>query len=67
MLVLSRKFEEKVVVLDPVTGEEMLSITVVALNNGRVRLGFETPGVKLPIFREEVFQRSFGQAKPLAR
>jgi len=67
MLVLSRKFQEKVVILDPVTRETTVSITVVALENGRVKLGFETPGEKLPIFREEVLERTLVSTKPLAR
>jgi len=67
MLVLSRKFQETVVILDPVTQETMVAITVVGLENGKVRLGFETPGEKLPIFREEVLERSHVPAKPLAR
>jgi len=67
MLVLSRKFQETIVIFDPVTQETMVSITVVGLENGRVKLGFDTPGVKLPIFREEVLERSVVLAKPLAR
>ena len=67
MLVLSRKFQETIVILDPVTQETMVSITVVGLENGRVKLGFDTPGVKLPIFREEVLEKSVVLAKPFAR
>jgi carbon storage regulator CsrA len=70
MLVLSRKLNEKIVVFDSAADREILSVTVVALANGSVRLGFETPGEKLPIFREEVLERSFSPAspaKPLAR
>ena len=67
MLVLSRKFQEAIVILDPVTRETKVSITVVGLENGRVKLGFETPGAKLPIFREEVLERSHVPARPLAR
>ena len=54
-------------ILDPVTGETMVAITVVGLDNGRVKLGFETPGEKLPIFREEVLERSHIPAKLLGR
>jgi carbon storage regulator CsrA len=67
MLVLSRKFHETIMILDPVTGETMVAITVVGLDNGRVKLGFETPGEKLPIFREEVLERSHIPAKLLGR
>ena len=67
MLVLSRKFQETIVILDPVTQETMVSITVVGLENGRVKLGFDTPGVKLPIFREEVLEKSVVLTKPFAR
>ena len=67
MLVLSRKFQETIVILDPVTQETMVSIRVVGLENGKVKLGFDTPGVKLPIFREEVLEKSVVLAKPFAR
>jgi len=67
MLVLSRRLNEKIVVLDPVTNREILSVTVTGLEYGRVRLGFETAGTTLPIYREEVLERYRGPAKPLAK
>lgn len=67
MLVLSRRLNEQIVVLHPETREEILSLTVVDLHDGKVRLGFETPGVKLPIFRTEVLEGAGKPAKPLAR
>jgi len=67
MLVLTRKLDERVVVLDPETSEEILAMQVLDVVGGRVRLGFECPGPKLPIHRQEVFDRIFGMAKALPR
>lgn len=47
MLVLSRKVGERILVGDQIT------ITVVRVNNGGVRLGIEAPG-DLVVVREEV-------------
>ena len=47
MLVLSRKVGERILVGDNVT------ITVVRLTNGGVRLGIEAPS-EMPVVREEV-------------
>ena len=67
MLVLSRKRDERVVVLDPETNEEILSVQVLDVIGGQVRLGFETLGPRLPIHRQEVYDRIFGAAKALPR
>ena len=67
MLVLTRKKEERVVVLDPDTNEEILAIQVLDIAGGRVRLGFESYGRMLPIHRKEVCDRIFGTAKALPR
>jgi carbon storage regulator CsrA len=67
MLVLTRKLDERVVVLDPETNEEILVVQVLDVVGGRVKLGFECNGPKLPIHRQEVFERIFGMAKPLPR
>jgi carbon storage regulator len=47
MLVLTRKLGEKVIINDNIT------LTVVAVENGRVRLGFEAPR-EVAIYREEL-------------
>ena len=41
MLVLTRKNRESVVVLKNEAGEPMLKITVLEIEGGRVKLGFE--------------------------
>ena len=51
MLVLSRKTGERIRIGDSVT------ITVVRITGGGVRLGIEAPQ-HLPVVREEVYQRS---------
>jgi carbon storage regulator CsrA len=56
MLVLSRKCEEVVVVGGPVGFEPLLKITVVEVNGGTVRLGFEARA-DVPIHRLEVWER----------
>ncbi len=50
MLVLSRKSGEAIVIGDRIT------ITILATNGGRVKLGVTAPA-EVPIHREEVFQR----------
>jgi carbon storage regulator CsrA len=68
MLVLTRKKDERVVVLDPETNEEILAVQVLEVAGGRVRLGFENPlGPRLPIHRQEVYDRIVGVAKALPR
>ena len=57
MLVLSRKVGEKIVV--PACG---LTITVVALKGGRVRLGIVAPE-DIRVDREEVWQRLVEQTE----
>ncbi len=65
MLVLSRTIDERVVALDPETNEVILSVQVLEVAGGRVRLGFETPGPRLPIHRQEVYNRIYGVARAL--
>ena len=56
MLVLSRKSQESVVVGGTNGFERLLKVTVVAIQGGKVRLGFEIdPSV--PVHREEVWER----------
>jgi carbon storage regulator len=56
MLVLTRKNRESVVVLKNEAGEPMLKITVLEIEGGRVKLGFEAEQ-RLPIHRQEVYER----------
>ena len=48
MLVLSRKTDEKIIIGDSIT------ITVVAIGDGKVRLGIDAPK-DVPVHREEVY------------
>lgn len=56
MLVLTRKNRESVVIGRPEDLEVMLEITVLEIEGGRVRLGFEADN-KMPIHRREVWDR----------
>jgi carbon storage regulator len=56
MLVLSRKSQEAVVVSGANGSEQVLKVTVLAVCNGRVKLGFEA-GDDVPIHRAEVWER----------
>jgi carbon storage regulator CsrA len=57
MLVLSRKSSESVVVGDPAgSAEQMLTVTVVEIGKGRVRLGFEVAD-EIPVNRWEVWHQ----------
>ena len=56
MLVLSRKSQESIVVGSPGEGACLLKVTVLEIQKGRVRLGFDVPG-GIPVHRWEVWQR----------
>lgn len=56
MLVLTRKNRESVVIGQPGAMQIALEITVLEIEGGRVRLGFEADN-KLPIHRREVWDR----------
>lgn len=56
MLVLTRKNRESVVVLKNEAGDVLLKITVLDIEGGRVKLGFEAEQ-RLPIHRQEVYER----------
>ncbi len=56
MLVLTRKNRESVVIGRPEDLEVMLEITILEIEGGRVRLGFEAD-TKMPIHRREVWDR----------
>ena len=60
MLVLSRKQGEAIVIGDGVT------VTVVGIQGGRVKLGFYAPA-EVPIHREETYQKIEGRLPTLAR
>jgi carbon storage regulator CsrA len=63
MLVLSRKSRESVVVGRVDGTERMLTVTVLDISGGRVRLGFEgDPGV--PVHRSEVWERMRASGQP---
>jgi carbon storage regulator len=56
MLVLTRKNRESVVIGRPESQDVMLEITILEIEGGRVRLGFEAD-TKMPIHRREVWDR----------
>jgi carbon storage regulator CsrA len=56
MLVLTRKNRESVVIGRPGEMEIALEITILEIEGGRVRLGFEAD-TKMPIHRREVWDR----------
>jgi carbon storage regulator len=56
MLVLSRKLQESVVVGGSDGFERLLKVTVLEINSGKVRLGFEVDR-DVPVHRSEVWER----------
>jgi carbon storage regulator CsrA len=56
MLVLSRKSQEVVVVGGSAGFEPLLKVTVLEINHGTVRLGFEVDKA-IPVHRWEVWER----------
>lgn len=56
MLVLTRKNRESVVIGQPGEMQIVLEITILEIEGGRVRLGFQADS-KLPIHRREVWDR----------
>lgn len=56
MLVLTRKNRESIVIGRPEDGQIVLQITVLDIDGGRVRLGFEADN-RMPIHRREVWER----------
>ena len=56
MLILSRKRQEAVVVGGPDGYETLLKVTVLAIDNNKVRLGFEARD-DVPVHRLEVWER----------
>ena len=60
MLVLTRKNRESVVIGRPDDQEVVMVITILAVEGGRVRLGFEADSA-MPIHRREVWDRIQGE------
>ena len=56
MLVLSRKSQESVIIGGADGFDRLLKVTVLAIQNGKVRLGFEIDA-GVPVYREEVWER----------
>ena len=56
MLVLSRKCQEAVVVAGADGFNVLLKVTVLGIEHGKVRLGFEAPD-SVPVHRLEVWER----------
>jgi carbon storage regulator CsrA len=56
MLVLTRKNRESVVIGRPDEMQVVLEITILEIEGGRVRLGFEADS-RMPIHRREVWDR----------
>ena len=56
MLVLTRKNQEAVVVGGSATHEQVLKVTVLDVQGGRVKLGFEARE-NIPVHRWEVWER----------
>ncbi len=56
MLVLTRKRQESVVIVGSGGLERVLKVTVLKIEGGKVRLGFEAD-TEVPIHRSEVWER----------
>jgi len=63
MLVLSRKSQESVVVGGSQHFKPMLTVTVVEISHGRVRLGFQVDA-EVPVHRLEVWERICASQEP---
>ncbi len=59
MLVLTRKSQESVMVGGSVGFERVLKVTVIEIERGRVRLGFEVDS-DVPIYRSELCEQTQG-------
>jgi carbon storage regulator CsrA len=56
MLVLTRKSDESVVVGGSVGFERVLKVTVLEIQRGKVRLGFEVDA-DVPVYRSELWEQ----------
>ena len=57
MLVLTRKSQESVMVGGSVGFERVLKVTVIEIERGRVRLGFEVDA-EVPVYRSELCEQT---------
>jgi carbon storage regulator CsrA len=56
MLVLTRKITESVVIGGSSAYDRLIKVTVLEIQNGRLRLGFEIDA-DIPVHRQEVWER----------
>ena len=63
MLVLTRKSQEAVVVGGSAGFERLLKVTVLGIEGGKVRLGFEVDA-RVPVHRGEVWERGHTGGQP---
>ena len=63
MLVLSRKSQESVVIGGNDAFARLLKITVLEINGGKVRLGFDVDA-DIPVHRKEVWDRIQSHERP---
>jgi carbon storage regulator CsrA len=63
MLVVSRKSNQTVVVVAADGLDRLVTVTVLEITAGRVRLGFEAP-VAVPVHRGEVWERILAARPP---
>jgi carbon storage regulator CsrA len=66
MLVLTRKAREAVVVGGDNGFERLLTVTVLEIRSGKVKLGFDVAD-ECPVHRWEVWQRIRGNERPIHR
>ena len=66
MLVLSRKIQESVVIGGCDGFERLLKVTVVEIEGGRVRLGFQVDK-DVPVHRWEVWERILAAGRSIAQ
>jgi len=64
MLVLSRKCQESVVIGGSIGLSQLLKVTVLEINGGKVRLGFEAPA-DMPIHRSEIWDKLVAASTPV--
>lgn len=63
MLVLSRKCQQSVVVGGSIGLTRLLKVTVLEINGGTVRLGFEAPA-DIPVHRSEIWDKLVAASTP---
>jgi carbon storage regulator CsrA len=63
MLVLSRKSQESVVIGGAERFERILKVTVLEIQGGKVKLGFEADA-DIPVHRLEVWEQLNGRIRP---